>query len=61
MVNETMKINKLGCNDQYCSGGVEENDNHEIEDLSEEFIEIDCAVIDQITSDNVCKVCWSND
>jgi hypothetical protein len=31
------------------------------DDISDEFIEIDCAVIDEMTSDNVCKVCWSNE
>lgn len=32
-----------------------------IENLSDDFIEIDCAVVDQTSNDNVCKVCWSNE
>jgi len=31
------------------------------DEISDEFIEIDCAVVDQTSNENLCKVCWSNE
>ena len=42
----------INCEDDYELG---------LDDISDEFVEIDCAVVDSISSDNVCKVCWSNE
>ena len=55
---------KLGDNvNQSPTKSYYEYDDYEMgrDDISDEFIEIDCAVVDQIKCENVCKVCWSSE
>lgn len=43
------------------NGAIDDDYELGTDEISEEFIEIDCAIVDETSSEHLCKVCWSNE